>query len=234
MDPDVVAVPCPSCKITSASAHPGLEHWACPACRRSYFLRRCATCGMVSHVGALQGWHQRWHCVWCRAANAGFTQHRDPVAATVAELAADVAGYGLAVTATEPEFDTQPVPIVTLAQISDDRGNRARDEKPAVIVPAENAVTVPAGNRARVPARQSRHGGRPPRSRRHARRAAVLAVVVAALVVVAVALAGPADPGLAGGTTRAVSVTAWAVGTVDLRGVPGQLTIVGAAGGRWR
>jgi hypothetical protein len=35
-----------------------------------------------------------------------------------------------------------------------------------------------------------------------------------------------------GGTTRAVSVTAGSVRTVDLEAVPGQLTIVGVAGGR--
>ena len=35
-----------------------------------------------------------------------------------------------------------------------------------------------------------------------------------------------------GGTTRAVQVTASRVGTIDLQGVPGQLTIVGTGSGQ--
>ena len=70
---------------------------------------------MVSHVSALQGWHQRWDCVWCQAANAGFTQNRDPAAATVADLAIDVAAYGLRLGPGEPDEVTQPFPEMSLA-----------------------------------------------------------------------------------------------------------------------
>ena len=63
-----------------------------------------------------------------------------------------------------------------------------------------------------------------------------VALVVAAAVLVVVALVQAASGGGGGpaGTTRAVSVTAGPVGTVDLQGAPGQVTIVAAAGGRVR
>lgn len=61
-----------------------------------------------------------------------------------------------------------------------------------------------------------------------------VAVVTIAAALVVVALVGAARGGTPGpgGTTRAVSVTATAAGTVDLQGVPGQVSIVGAASGR--
>jgi hypothetical protein len=60
-------------------------------------------------------------------------------------------------------------------------------------------------------------------------------MVTVAVVLVAVARAGPAGraalAGLTGpgGATRAISVTAGSVGTVELQGVPGRLTIVGTS-----
>jgi hypothetical protein len=53
-----------------------------------------------------------------------------------------------------------------------------------------------------------------------------------ALVAVTAAAAAAAAASARGGTTRAVFVTAGSVRTVDLEAVPGQLTIVGVAGGR--
>lgn len=60
-----------------------------------------------------------------------------------------------------------------------------------------------------------------------------VAVVVVAAVLVVIAAASAAGGGAAGpgGTTRAVSVTEGAVGTVDLQGVPGQVRIVAVNGG---
>lgn len=160
---------------------------------------------MVSHVSALQGWHQRWDCVWCQAANEGFTQNRDPAAATVADLALDVAAYGLRLGPEERDEVTQPFPGLPLAS--------------------------PAATESRA---------RP--SRRPGRRVAVVAVLVVAIAALAVALgrlghgAGPDPAAMAGSPpgSRAVAVTATSVGTVDLRGVPGLLTIVGTSGGRVR
>jgi hypothetical protein len=57
--------------------------------------------------------------------------------------------------------------------------------------------------------------------------AAVLVVVALIVVVVATQSPGGTGPGPAAGT-RPVSVTAGRVGTVDLEGVPGQLTITGS------
>jgi hypothetical protein len=63
-----------------------------------------------------------------------------------------------------------------------------------------------------------------------------VAVVVVAAVLVVVASVYAAGGGAAGpgGTTRAVSVTEGPVGTVDLQGVPGQVSIVAVNGGRVR
>lgn len=158
---------------------------------------------MVSHVSALQGWHQRWDCVWCQAANEGFSQNRDPAAATVADLAVDVAAYGLRLEPEEPEEVTQPIAELPLASL-----------------PA--AATRPR--------------------RRPSRRAAVAAVIVLAIVALAVGLgrlghgSGPDPTAMAGSPpdSRPVNVTATSVGTVDVRGVPGLLTIVGTSGGQVR
>ena len=63
--------------------------------------------------------------------------------------------------------------------------------------------------------------------------AGAVVLVVFAVVLVVVALAQGPGPG-PGGPTRAVSITEGAVRTVDLQGVPGQVRIVAATGGRVR
>ena len=204
MDREMAAIPCPSCRASSAPADLSQTHWSCPACRRSWFLRRCSACAMVSQVSALQGWHQRWDCVWCQAANAGFTQNRDPAAATVGDLAVDVAAYGLRLGPEEADEITQPFADLPLAS----------PPRPG---------TGPGTRRRRRPGR----------------RVAVLAVIVLAIATLTVALgrlghgAGPDPAAMAGSPpgSRAVAVTATSVGTVDLRGVPGLLTVVGTSGG---
>lgn len=217
----MVSVPCPSCHASSQSASPAQTHWSCPKCRRSYFLRRCSACTMVSHVSALQGWHQRWACVWCQAANAGFSQHRDAAAATVRDLAADVAGYGLRFGASEPDQVTQPFPELSARPAPGDQPDSTR---PIPMTPH----AAPAGRSGRL--------------RRPGRRTAAVAVAVVAAVVLVVAVGrlstggqAPIDRvGSPSAGSQAVSVSASGVGTVDLRGVPGQLTIVGTRGGRVR
>jgi hypothetical protein len=77
-------------------------------------------------------------------------------------------------------------------------------------------------------------GAPAPGSRRLAWRSAAFLAGAVALVAVTAAAAASAHGGThgTGGMTRAVSVTAGSVRTVDLEAVPGQLTIVGVAGGR--
>ena len=233
----MVAIPCPSCQASSESASPGQTHWSCPACHRSYFLRRCSGCQMVSHVSALQGWHQRWACVWCHAANTGFSQHRDPAAVTVADLAADVQGYGLRFGADEPDQATQPFPELPIVPAAADPV-----ASPGPVVPAGQAAAggpVAAAGPGPATGQRRPRPGRPGRWRPGPRVAAA-AVAVLALVALVVAV-GELSLGGPGGSARAeppgsqaVAVTASAVGTVDLRGVPGLLTIVGARSGQVR
>jgi hypothetical protein len=35
-----------------------------------------------------------WKCVWCKAANTGYTNRNDPATATLAELANDMTTHG--------------------------------------------------------------------------------------------------------------------------------------------
>ena len=214
-------MPCPECGAYGDLPGPGLSRWQCAKCGNGYFLRRCSACARVSFVDGLQGWRQPWPCAWCGQFNTGFRQNGDPAAASAAELAAEVARYPLAVTAGGPEA-----------------GGRA---EPA---PAAGNCPPPA-----VPAAAGSGGPGPPpsgcpravrRSRRRLRRAA-LAVAVVAVGASALAAgpgaglggggAAPAGPAGRGSTTRAVRVTVGSVARVDLQGVPGQLSIVGAGRG---
>jgi hypothetical protein len=114
----IAHVPCPNCRNVSDSAHPGGTVWTCPRCGSTYVLRICAACGMVSHVDVRHPSRDPWHCVWCLAANTGFT-HKDPAAATIADLAADVANHRLTF-GGGPESAVkakQPVLIVTTNDI---------------------------------------------------------------------------------------------------------------------
>jgi hypothetical protein len=213
---------------------------------------------MVSHVSALQGWHQRWACVWCHAANTGFSQHRDAAAATVADLAADVAGSRLRFGAGEPDQTTQPFPELPMTPAQADRvvhadhvvpGSPEVSASPGVSAgpgPASDEGRPRSGRPRQWRPRQWRPGRRWP-GRRWTRlswpgpRVAAVAVAGLALVVLVVAVGelsqgGPGAAARAGSSPgrRAVAVTASAVGAVDLRGVPGLLTIVGARSGQVR
>ncbi len=57
-------------------------------------------------------------CVWCNAANEGYSDRNNPAAATVADLAADMATRGLQFAGRQaPERDMEPMLIVTTNEI---------------------------------------------------------------------------------------------------------------------
>lgn len=226
MGQEQVLVPCPECGI-SGESDPASSRWQCINCGNGFFLRRCSACARVSYVDGLQGIRVPWPCTWCGRFNGGFSQNRDPAAASAAELVAEVAGPGPPPGGPGPEA-----------------GNRAR------LVPGtgEGSGASPApepGNRGWSPAAGT---GSPdaapplpgpaaaPSGRRVLRIGLSLAAAVACAVAAAVLLSagGPRAAGMAtgqGGSTRAVQVTVGHVGTVDFRGVPGQLAIAGLASG---
>jgi hypothetical protein len=83
------------------------------------------------------------------------------------------------------------------------------------------------------PAPDDQGSGAPvPAPRRRWRATAVVVAVVAVAVVTALVAASRGGSSGPGPTTRAIVVSAGPVGTVDLQGVPGQLTIVAAATNR--
>lgn len=214
-------MPCPECGVYGDLPGPGLSRWQCAKCGNGYFLRRCSACARVSYVDGLQGWRRPWPCTWCGQFNAGFRQNGDPAAASAAELAAEVARYPLAVTAAGPGTGgwAEPAPAA---------GN---------CPPPAARAAAGSGGPGPPPS------GRPQtvrRSRRPLRRAAlaVAVVVIGACALAAGSGAGmgggraaSAGPAGQGGTTRAVRVIVGSVGTVDLQGVPGQLSIVGTGSG---
>src|ERR1022692_4005110 len=96
-----------------------------------------------------------------------------------------------------------------------------------------------AGMNPQPPAGRPGHGVPAPLLSRIPRRPAIVITAIIACVVVVVALAAaasgssPPTGGIlpSGGSTRAVVVTAGDVRTVEVQGVPGQLTVVGVVGG---
>jgi hypothetical protein len=210
-------VPCPDCGVSGESPDSGSGQWRCGACGRGYYLRRCAACGEVSFVGVPHGWHHPWDCTWCTARNEGFTQFRDPAAATVTELATSVARRELSFTlakdvaANTTGLNTGPLPF----------------EPPA---PRPHRGPPPGEDRTR------------PRTRRilllSIGALAVLAVTAVLIGmrpgtgVSSTASASSADSAAAGRSgsgvrARQVSVSMGQAGTVIFQGVPGTVTIVG-------
>ena len=95
-------VQCPRCLIISQPDNPSASTWDCP-CGRSYALRRCSSCGIVSQVSSLQRRNESWPCQWCKAANTGYTPRHDPATATLTDLAADMARHGLTFISRTPQ-----------------------------------------------------------------------------------------------------------------------------------
>jgi hypothetical protein len=94
MGQELAQVMCPECGVPGES-DPQLSRWQCSKCGNAFFLRRCSACARVSYVDGLQGFHTPWPCTWCGQFNSGFSQNRDPAAASAAELAAELARRGL-------------------------------------------------------------------------------------------------------------------------------------------
>jgi hypothetical protein len=113
--------------------------WRCLHCGRSYFLRRCSACHLVSHVNGWQGWHQPWPCTWCGHPNTGFTQNRDPAAATTADLAADIKTHQLTLTPAAPPAPSVPATAMPDAAMLDAAGSGTRRSGRLIA-----AIAVPA------------------------------------------------------------------------------------------
>lgn len=219
MGQELTQVLCPECG-TFGESDPELSRWQCAKCGSGYFLRRCWACARVSYVYGLQGFRLPWPCTWCGQFNRGFSQNRDPAAASAAGLAAEVARYGQPGGAARPGTGGQ----ANLAPAADSGPSpEARDPG--------GGLTSAAGTGS--------PGTAPPLpGRRRVRRIGLpiaMAVACAAVATVLLTAGGPKAMGMAaghGGTTRPVQVTASRVGTIDLQGVPGQLTIVGTGSGQ--
>jgi uncharacterized protein YbjQ (UPF0145 family) len=134
-----VEVQCPKCLIISRPSNTGASSWDCP-CGYSWVLRRCSACQVVSQVSSLQKRGQPWACIWCEAANQGYTPRNDPATATLAELAADMSSHGLDFIRARPapERDTQPVLIVTTNEIPGHQIVRVHGDVFGLIVRARN------------------------------------------------------------------------------------------------
>ncbi len=151
---DAVQVPCPHCRLSSPPPSPELAYWECPGCKRAFFLRRCRACHAVSHVGAQQSWHHRWQCVWCEHRNFGFSLLGDPVAATVADLVADIARRDLILPPGDADRQTQPIPIVAAqaASIAPAAGSAAPPASATIPLPEAPALPEAAAPAAGDPA----------------------------------------------------------------------------------
>jgi hypothetical protein len=232
MGQELTQVLCPECG-TSGESDPKLSRHQCANCGSGYFLRRCRACARVSYVDGLQGFRMPWPCTWCGQFNQGFRQNRDPAAASAAELAAEVARYGRPGGAAGPgaggQANVAPAVDRGLSPEARDPGGGLTSASGAGrlgTAPPPGLAAPPLPGRRRV-----RGTGLP----------MATAVACAAVAIVLLAAGGPLAAGSLkamgmaagqGGTTRAVQVTASRVGSIELHGVPGQLTIVGAGAGQ--
>lgn len=136
-------VQCLKCLAMSEPNDPNASTWDC-ACGRSYALRRCSSCGVVSQVSSLQRKNEPWPCQWCHAANAGYTARHDPATATLTDLAADMASNGLSFVSRPSQHaprDTQPVLIVTTNDIPGYRVTQVQGDVFGLIVRARNVFS---------------------------------------------------------------------------------------------
>ncbi len=94
---------------------------------------------MVSHVSSLQQRGVPWTCVWCQARNGGYRSRNDPAAASLADLAADMASHGLGFRQRQDQVrDMQPVLIVTTNEIPGYQITRVHGDVFGLIVRARN------------------------------------------------------------------------------------------------
>jgi hypothetical protein len=219
MGQELTQVLCPECG-TFGESDPEQSRWQCTKCGSGYFLRRCSACARVAYVYGLQGFHLPWPCTWCGQFNRGFSQNQDPAAASAAELAAEAARYRQQGGAAGPGTGDQ-------ASLGPAAGSGPSPE-----------ARDPGGGLASATG-TGRPGTAPPLPGRWwVRRLGpliALAVACAAVATVLLPAGGLKAMDMAagqGGATRAVQVTASGVTTIDVHGVPGQLTIVGTGSGR--
>jgi uncharacterized protein YbjQ (UPF0145 family) len=137
---DAAEVQCSAC-LRVGQADRGAARWDCP-CGYSYYFRRCSSCQVVSLVTSVQRRGDPWYCTWCNAANEGFSSRNDPAAATLGDLAADMASHGLAFKRLqphdEPAPDTVPVLIVTTNEVAGYRITHVHGDVFGLIVRARN------------------------------------------------------------------------------------------------
>jgi hypothetical protein len=233
MGQEPTRLPCPECGVPGEPDPEG-SRWPCDNCGNAFFLRRCKACTRVSYVDGLQGFHTPWPCTWCGQFNTGFSQNRDPAAATVTEVAAQVARFGLpGQMAGGGDRGSAAVPVPGCPDHGD-RDAAGRGQRSAAGIAGPGAA--PPLPRQVMAARRS---GRP-----RLRRVALLAVLAAACVAAAfVVLAAGGPPRAAGvatrqgggqdsATTRPVEVSVGRIGGIDFQGVAGQLTIIGTRSSR--
>jgi uncharacterized protein YbjQ (UPF0145 family) len=139
-------VQCPNCRKTSKTTAGNATQWDCPACKRTYVLRRCSGCSAVSYVGALLPARQPWTCVWCQAVNTGFRPRNDPAAATVADLARSVAERKLELPPLQEagpsqQVDAGPMLIVTTNEIPGYRITKVHGDVFGLTVRVRDAFT---------------------------------------------------------------------------------------------
>jgi hypothetical protein len=94
-------------------------------------------------VTSVQRRGEPWNCTWCNAANQGFTSRNDPAAATLGDLAADMASHRLEFKRRQSEEeqqprDTVPVLIVTTNEVPGYRSTRVHGDVFGLIVRARN------------------------------------------------------------------------------------------------
>jgi hypothetical protein len=86
-----------------------------------------------------------WVCVWCKAANDGYSPRDDPATATLGDLAADMASHGLEFASREPQQeqarDTLPVLIVTTNEVPGCRITQVHRDVFGLIVRARSAFS---------------------------------------------------------------------------------------------
>jgi uncharacterized protein YbjQ (UPF0145 family) len=141
MNGDVAKAQCPKCLHIGQEPNRGATSWDCP-CGYSYYFRRCSSCRVASLVTSVQRRGEPWHCTWCNAVNQGFSSRNDPAAATLGDLAVDMASHGLEFKRRQPQDepvrDTVPVLIVTTNEVPGYRITHVHGDVFGLIVGARN------------------------------------------------------------------------------------------------
>lgn len=105
-------------------------------------------------VSMLQRNGQSWNCMWCRAANYGFSKRGDPAQATIGDLADDMASHGLSFGAVHSgrlgreDLAQVPMLIVTMNEIPGYRITKVHGDVFGLIVRARNILSILTRDRA--------------------------------------------------------------------------------------